>query len=156
MIGLAMFSRAPQTVLSLGGLKVPFPQNVRDIRTLTVEAVNVPNDTFLPCQFEGNNFIIPSGNILLIGQAMSVTGKDAFILGHASNFTGDNFIPIIGAMVFSNKDLNINVLELLTPVDENRVVGCFAVKPNMSIASTLYCQIVPNLTLENQPTIITN
>ena len=151
MIAMVTATRAPQTVLSLGGLQIPSPQNIKDIRTLTLEGIMIPVDTFIPYKFEGNNYIVPAGKLTLIGQALSVAGKDAFQLGDAADILGNDFIPIIGAQIFSKGSMEMGVLDLLTPVKENRIIGCFSVNANMSIASTLYCQEIFDSTLTNQP-----
>lgn len=152
MIGLVLASRAPQTILNLGGLQIPFPQNVGDIRTLTVEGTMIQSGTFLPFKFEFLDYTVPLGKLTLIGQSLSVASKDAFQLGHAADTSGTNFIPIIGASIFSQGGTQVAILSLLTPVKTGRVIGVLAVKSNMNIAATLYCQEVFDSTLEEQPT----
>lgn len=154
MIAMVVASRAPQTQLKLGGLVVPFPQNVRDIRTLTIFETNVPNGVFLPCQFENSDYTVPLGKLTLIGQTLTVSGKNAFQFGHAADSIGTDFTPIIGASIFSKGGTEVSVLELLTPVKANRVIGCLAVLPNMSTALTVYSIEIFDETLENQPTVL--
>ena len=149
MIGLVMVSRAPQTRINLGGLDVP-AQNIDTIKTLTISGVMVPTDTFIPCKLEGNDYTVPDGKLFLMGKSLSVSGKDAFQLGHAADISGTNFIPIIGEAIFSQGSSQVAILVLLTTIKEGRVIGCLSVKPNMNTAVTLYGVEVFNNSLENQ------
>jgi len=151
MMGLVMVSRAPQTRLILGGLDVPSPQNVKDIRVLTITETNVPDGTFLPCQFENSDYTVPNGKLCLIGQILSVSDKNGFEFGHADDTIGTDFIPIVGASVFSQGGTEVSVLELLIPVKAGRVIGCLSVLPNKSIALTAYSIEIFDETLEDQP-----
>ena len=154
MLGLVMVSRAPQTRLILGGLDVPSPQNVKDIRVLTITETNVPDDTFLPCQFENSDYTVSNGKLTLIGEILTVSDKNGFEFGHAADTSGTDFIPIVGASVFSQGDTEVSVLELLIPIKSGRVIGCLAVLPNKSIALTVYSIEIFDETLENQPTVL--
>ena len=150
MIGLVMSSRAPQTRINLGGLDVP-TQNVNTIKTLTISGIMVPTNTFIPCKFEGNDYTIPEGKLFLMGKSLSVSGKDAFQLGHAADNSGTNFIPILGEALFSQGSSQVSILVLLTPIKAGRVIGVLSVKPNMNTAATLYGIEIFDNSLENQP-----
>ena len=137
MIGMVMVSRAPQTRLILGGLDIP-AQNVNTIKTLTISGTMVPADTFIPSKFEGSDYTIPQGKLFLLSRSLSISGKDAFQLGHAADITGTNFIPIIPEAIFSQGSSQIAILNFLTPIKAGRVIGTLSIKPNMNTAATLY------------------
>lgn len=150
MIGMVMVSRGPQTRLILGGLDIP-AHNVNTIKTLTISGTMVPVDTFIPSKFEGNNYTVPAGKLFLISRSLSVSGKDAFQLGHAADISGTDFIPIIPEAIFSQGSSQIAILNFLTPIKSGRVIGTLSVKPNMNTAATLYGIEVFDNSLENQP-----
>ena len=149
MIGLVMVSRAPQTRLILGGLEVP-TQNVNTIKTLTISGTMVPVNTFIPAKFEGNNYTVPQGKLFLLSRSLSVSGKDAFQLGHAVDTNGTDFIPILPEAIFSQGSSQIAILNFLTPIKSGRVIGTLSIKPNMNTATTLYGVEVSDNSLENQ------
>ena len=149
MIGMVMVSRGPQTRLILGGLDIP-THNVNTIKTLTISGTMVPVNTFIPSKFEGNNYTVPPGKIFLISRSLSVSGKDAFQLGHAADISGTDFIPIIPEAIFSQGSSQIAILNFLTPIKAGRVIGSLSIKPNMNMAATLYGVEVFDSALENQ------
>lgn len=144
-----MVTRGPQTRLILGGLDVP-AQNVNTIKTLTISGIMVANSVFIPSKFEGNNYTVPTGKLFLLSRSLSVSGKDAFQLGHAADISGTDFIPILPEAIFSQGSSQIAILNFLTPIKAGRVIGSLSIKPNMNMAATLYGVEVFDSTLENQ------